>query len=125
MCVVALPGGMGQVPEQRDFWSHVKHLLWGLVPQQEAQQERPDRSRQAGKACLLVGIPQRGKGTGLKYVNCGQALQTWVSYHQFSLGSTPWSCSAWGLCWRRWPGGLECPPMLAGAGLGWAAAGSD
>lgn len=52
-----LPGGMGQVPEQRDFWSHVKHLLWGLVLQQEAQQERPDRSRQAGKACLLVGIP--------------------------------------------------------------------
>lgn len=42
MRVVALLGGMGQVPEQRDFWSCVKHLPWGLwesVPQQEAQQE--------------------------------------------------------------------------------------
>ena len=28
--MVALLGGMVQVPEQRDFWSHVKHLAWGL-----------------------------------------------------------------------------------------------
>lgn len=63
MCTVALLGSTGQVPEQRAFWNHVKHLPWGLwesVPQQEAQQEGPDGGRQAGKAHLLLGIPHRG-----------------------------------------------------------------
>lgn len=52
MHMVALPGGMGQVPEQRDFWNHVKHLLWGLwesVPQQVLQEDGPNGGRQAGK----------------------------------------------------------------------------
>lgn len=69
MHMVALLGSMGQVPEQRDFWSHVKHLPWGLresALQQEAQQQGPDGGRQAGKAQLLLGIPQRSRGTGLK-----------------------------------------------------------
>lgn len=48
MCVVALWGGTGQVDEQRDFWSHVKHLPWGFwesVLQLEAQQEGSDGGR--------------------------------------------------------------------------------
>lgn len=51
--VVALPDGMGQVLEQRDLWSHVKHLpcgLWESVPQQESRQDGPNGGRQAGKA---------------------------------------------------------------------------
>lgn len=51
--VVALPGGMRQVPEQRDFWSPVKHVPWGLwesVPQQGSQHDGPNAGRQAGKA---------------------------------------------------------------------------
>lgn len=66
---VALPGSTGQIPEQGDFWSHVKQPscgLWESVLQQEAQQQGPDRGRKAGEACLLLGIPQQGKGTGLK-----------------------------------------------------------
>ena len=46
--MVALPGGTGQVLEQRDSWSHAKHLPWGLwesVLQQGAQQEGSDRGR--------------------------------------------------------------------------------
>lgn len=40
-------------PKERDFWTHVKHLPWGLwesVPQQESQQGAPHGGRQAGKA---------------------------------------------------------------------------
>lgn len=43
--VVALPGGMRQVPEQRDFWG-----LWESVPQQGSQHDGPNAGRQAGKA---------------------------------------------------------------------------
>jgi len=65
--MVALPGGTGQVLEQRDSWSHAKHLPWGLwesVLQQGAQQEGSDRGRWAGRAA--VRDPTEGQEHWLK-----------------------------------------------------------
>lgn len=117
--MVALPGGMGQVTEQRDFWSHAKGLPWGLwesVLQQEAQQEGSDGGRQAGKAHLLLGVLQRGKLKIPKLCPCFAILGQPALVSPGQLSSELPRC---GLCWGRWPGGLESPPLvLAGARLG-------